>query len=161
MLFVSSYDITKRLFAKAIELARQRPDLKILYKGHPREDLSEQVTYLNETFGIENLTVIRSKATAIDLISQSEYVVGVSSTALFESAALGKRVIVLDIPGWEICKELVDRTDALFVSSSADLGTEIDKSKPSENSDYYYSKPVPLPVEEYLRRPRPKTGFWA
>ncbi len=153
VLFISSYDVTERLFAKAVELAEKREDLSILYKGHPREDLSKQAEYLRKTPKLGNLSIIESKATAIDLISESEYVVGVNSTALFEAAALGKKVVVIEIPGWEISKGLISRGDATLVGSKSELASELSNVKACKNESFYYAKPISLDTAKYLSRP--------
>ena len=153
VLFISSYDITTRLFEQAVKLSKARPDLNILYKGHPREDLSEQIEYLKNSNQNSNLSIIENKATALDLITQSEYVVGVNSTALFEAAALGKKVLVLDIPGWEIAKPLIQNGDALFVKTSQNLSQEIESAKASTDGHFYYAPPQKLDVGYYLTKP--------
>lgn len=153
VLFISSYDVTERLFAEAVKLAKSRNDLSILYKGHPREDLSKQEEFLLANPNLRNLRIIKSKATAIDLISESEYVIGVNSTALFEAAALGKKVAVMEIPGWQISKGLLERGDARLIKSSEDLSTGLDSLKACTNESFYYAPPIKVDVSKYLRRP--------
>jgi hypothetical protein len=153
-IFISSYDVTERLFAQAVKLSEERKDLNILYKGHPREDLSKQEEFLKNNPKLKNLTIITAKATAIDLISESEYVIGVNSTALFEAAALGKKVVVLEIPGWEISKALVERGDAHFVGAKSDLGKSLAKVAACSNESFYYGAPVALDTSKYLKRPK-------
>ena len=153
VLFMSSYDITTRLFSCALELSKARPELTIIYKGHPREDLSHQIEYLKTNKSHSNLRIVENKATALDLIAESEFVVGVNSTALFEAAALKKKVLVIDIPGWEIAKPLIENGDATLVSQGAQLSEAIDRATFSQNGHFYYAKPEKLDIEFYLSRP--------
>jgi hypothetical protein len=107
ILFISQGTIGKQLgmLAKDLSKLSQR---QIVYKLHPGEVQDGQIRYLN-LYNSDKILVDDEIASDLyQRIFEAEIVIGVHSTALIEAASLGKRVIVVGLPGWENFKELIN-----------------------------------------------------
>ncbi len=80
------------------EIARQNPDLEILIKPHPNENLAPIIKLLSlkET---NNLILLPKHANIYELISVSEYVITLGSTVGFEAMLMNKLVFILNPEG--------------------------------------------------------------
>lgn len=87
--------IGQKLFAMAENIAVSAKDSEVVFRLHPNEDPKSYQSNL------KNLTVSHQTPKFLDLISSAEFLVGGFSTTLFEGAALGCRIIVVDVPGIE------------------------------------------------------------
>lgn len=107
ILFISQGTIGNNLGKLAIQIAKKAPN-QIVYKLHPGEMQDAKSRYLN-LYNVNNLTVDDEKASDLyERILEAKVVVGVYSTALIEAASLGKKVIIVGLPGWEYFKELIE-----------------------------------------------------
>jgi iron-sulfur-dependent L-serine dehydratase beta subunit len=81
-------------------IAAKYAKLPVVLKPHTQENL-EQIEAAIDALGARpaNLTVTAVDANTIELIEESEYVIGVYSTAMFEAVALGCKVGVLKLAG--------------------------------------------------------------
>lgn len=146
--FMSSADVTEKLFDCALRCALANPELSFIYKCHPREDITAQKRQLASRGDVNNLTISGKEYNAVNLIKRSEYVVGVHSAALFEAAGMGKKVLVVKVSGWEIAQELIEAQGA--TASSPDLASQNLKSTPrSKNQYFFYSKSVDVDLANY------------
>ena len=94
--------IGKKLFAIAESFAKFLPSAEVVFRLHPNEDPSDYSSNL------KNLVVSHKSPKFLDLISSAEYLVGGFSTTLFEGAALGCKIIVVDVPGIENIQSSID-----------------------------------------------------
>ena len=123
-----------------IEAAAANPDYTFTFKQHPQENPIK--------FGPEipaNLQLAGPNTNTFDLMSRSEFVLGVYTTALFEAVALGAKVGVLAFSGWHHIRGLVERGDATLINNQADLGKFFTSSAPAcspSSVAYYYAPPV-------------------
>jgi hypothetical protein len=85
-----------------IELSREHPNSKIVYSAHP-DDSDEHVSALADC-----PNVVFSTKDTLSLLRDSEIAIGAYSTSLFEAAALGCSVYILDIPGSELVEREID-----------------------------------------------------
>lgn len=85
-----------------IELSREHPNSKIVYSAHP-DDSDEHVSALADC-----PNVVFSTKDTLSLVRDSEIAIGAYSTSLFEAAALGCSVYILNIPGSELVEREID-----------------------------------------------------
>lgn len=94
--------IGKKLFAIAENFAKFLGDFEVIFRLHPNEDPKQYSTNLT------NLNISHKEPKFLDLIASADYLVGGFSTTLFEGAALGCKVIVVDVPGIENIKSSIE-----------------------------------------------------
>ena len=146
--FMSSYDVTEKLFACALACASKNPDLTFVYKGHPREDLTSQIEYLKSRSDLENITISEKEYSALNIIRSSEYVVGVNSTTLFEAAGMSKKVAVIKVSGWEISQDLIASGGA--VPYSLETASTALRATPRAEKPYsFYAQPLEVDLSKY------------
>jgi hypothetical protein len=98
---------------------------------------------------VTNITFVEKTQGALPLIAQSEFVIGVNSTTLFEAAGLGKRVAVVGISGWEIAEALVLAGGAEFIEDPADLGARLDSIPTAKNPTAFYAPQKHVDISRY------------
>ena len=148
VVFVSSADITVKLFEVAKACAKANPNLRIIFKAHPREDLSAQVSELEATAGLENLEIMLKGANALEVIKASEYVVGVHSAALFEASGMNKKIAIIKISGWEIGADLVSRKSATLLNPD-EAPKKLTTVSKSENPEVFYKRRTELDLSNF------------
>jgi hypothetical protein len=95
LLVISQGDVTAAFVKLTLDLARLAPDLAIVYRLHPGEvSFPER---FRDLAGLRNVTV-DSSGDIYRWITECRFVVGASSTALYEAVGFGKPVYVLDTP---------------------------------------------------------------
>lgn len=102
ILFISQGTIGDKLSKVALELS-QLSDEKIIFKLHPSEIQDAHVRY-PELYSLKSEHFIIDDSIDSDLykrIIEAKIVVGVYSTALLEAASVGKKTVVLKLPGWK------------------------------------------------------------
>lgn len=156
VLFVSQAQHTTRLFETALNVADANPNLAVLVKPHPQEDLAQFTDHLRALGRTKpaNLHFAERDAAAINLIAQSEYVVGVYSMALVEAIGLGAKVIAVQLPGWENLRAIAERGDLVFADPATDvnLTRALQLAKPATDPSYYFAAPLnPLQLAEILK----------
>jgi hypothetical protein len=97
ILIVGQVHHTERMLEIAKTMAEKKPDHTLVYKPHPQEDDS----LFAKLKLPRNLMIGQKDRPAIELIANSEYVIGVYSMALIEAVAIGAKVISLRLPGSE------------------------------------------------------------
>jgi hypothetical protein len=93
-----------------------------------------------------NLTISPVDANTIELIEESEYVVGVYSTAMFEAVALGCKVGVLKLAGYNHITPLINSGAIQEINRVVDIENFFVTAKPNRNSASYFAKPVPARI---------------
>lgn len=98
--FVSQPEHANMIAKLAVEAAKSHPELRFILKLHPKDSQPK--------FALpENLQLAGPKVNAQILGTRCEHVIGVSSMALVEAAALGAKVSLIDLPGREHLDALV------------------------------------------------------
>jgi hypothetical protein len=126
----------------AVEFAAARPDLKVIFKLHPRNEIEEFAGYLD---GIPdsapaNLSLMQFEKSSLEVIAESEISVGVFSTALIEAAGLGSKVAIIKLPGWEHLAPLIDGGYASAFDSAAELVAGIDELRNPADEYFFYGR---------------------
>jgi len=116
ILIISQPRVREQLSKFAIYLDKaDAVDSDVIYKLHPVEYGEWREAYPG--LADSNVEVVSDDPPLYELFATSTAQVGVYSTALFEGLNFGLDTFVLDAPGWEYMKYLVDSGFAVVVSS--------------------------------------------
>ncbi len=145
LLVIGQPQQSKNIIQFARFIAVSVKNLEVIFKPHPQEKL-EEIAAVLDSFGERpiNLSVVEPQSETLSLIAQSEFVIGVYSTALFEAVALGSKVGVLKLDGWKHVHKLIIDGDATLIAQVSDIGKYLTTAKPSLTSKRYYADPVDL-----------------
>lgn len=144
VVFTSQGVIGRRLFDMALETARRRPDRRVVFRLHPNENLSDYESLLRAAGGAPaNFSLSHKSPNIFALLATAAIQVGAFSTTLFEGMSLGTRTIVVDMPGAEYMRPVVDKGDALFVRNVDELVARLDDAPLCLDSSVYYADPLP------------------
>ena len=105
ILFISQGTIGESLFQHAIQLSNLPIEYDIIFKPHPGEDIEGYKYIINSNK--HKINLIQGKIDIYKLIVESEIVVGVYSTAIYEALGLKKTVLLIDLPGIENMEDLI------------------------------------------------------
>jgi len=100
--FISQSRIGEKVLESTYLFAKSNKDLKIVYCLHPDEDIYNY-RYYEEIIKLNNVKI--SNDETIVEVSQSNSVIAVYSTTIFEALALNKRVFILKLNGWELLEK--------------------------------------------------------
>lgn len=141
VVFLSQPLVGLNLLKVAIEFARARKDLKVIFKLHPRNLIVDFKDYAAELGGLPtNLSMMQTERSSLEVIAESEIAVGVFSTALIEAAGLDTKVAIVKLPGWEHLSPLVDGGHAGAFDTVEELLAGIDSLPKSREGEYFYGK---------------------
>ena len=125
--------IGKKLFAIAENFAKFLEPMEVIFRLHPNEDPDDYSTNL------KNLQISHKQPKFLDLISTAEFLVGGFSTTLFEGAALGCKVIAVEVPGIENIQSSIDSGEFYLLKgrSQDEIFDAIDFAKTVVADKYY------------------------
>lgn len=105
--FISQWTLSEEIFSKAFQVAKDYPEYDIVFRLHPLE-ASKKNIYLEK---IKTLGYVNFKISDISLVSEelsdSEFVIGVYSTVMYEALAFNCKVILLNLYGVEYMDFLI------------------------------------------------------
>ena len=104
ILFISQGTIGKVLSQKALEFAKDNPEMKVIYKLHPGEFKCWKNRYpeLYENRSLQNLEISdNNEKNLYYYLCQSSYLIGVYSTVIYEALELGLKIGILKLFGYE------------------------------------------------------------
>lgn len=143
-LFISQGTIGNKLTKIAYKFAKNNKKYNIVYKLHPGEynRWKDDYPILNKAIKLSNFSVIASNNINLyELFSESEYQVGVYSTAIYEGLTLGCKTILIDLPGIEYMEYLIEQ-DIVKVAENeieiSNLCQEYDFNL-NFNKDYFFN----------------------
>lgn len=149
ILFTSQGAIAGELFEAALKTATALPDHTVIYRLHPNESLADFEVLLAEaahnaaSTGAtmpKNFSLSHRDPIFLDLVSRSEYLIGAFSTTLFEGLALGCKVLVLPISGYENVQPAIDAGDITLITSLDELPVALAAARVAEHPEKYYAK---------------------
>jgi hypothetical protein len=146
VLFTSQGAIGEELFRAAIATAVRLPDHKIIYRLHPNETLEDYEALGQKIAATDgkplpaNLSLSHRDPIFLDLVSQSEYLIGAFSTTLFEGLALGCKVLVLPLSGYENVLPAISSGDLTLISNLEALPEYLAAAKPATDPFRYYAQ---------------------
>jgi hypothetical protein len=136
LLFTSQGAVSVQLQKAAVAAALALPDFKVVYRLHPNEDLAGYPqTGLPENFSYSHKTPM-----FLDLLAESAYLVGAFSTTLYEGMALGAKVLVLPLAGYENMQRAIENGDVTVISDLGRIDQFVRAAKVASNPDNYYAK---------------------
>lgn len=122
---ISQGTIGDRLSRFAVQLAETMPEnIELVYKLHPGERKVWQHDYpwLLEAADRRRLTVVSEFApTLYALLAKARWQLGVYSTAIFEGIAFGCQTILVNLPGIEYMRPLIEENLAQVVDEPAEV----------------------------------------
>ena len=135
VLFISQGTIGLQLSKLAIKLAEQdkSKNYKIIYKLHPSEYSDWQIKY--SELSKSDIEVIDKRNCIYEYFAQSDYVVGVYSTAIFEAIGFGLKALIYKVGHYDVMSDLINDGYATLIDSPEELLHElnlINKTCPSE-----------------------------
>ena len=101
IVFLGQDLFSKKILADTKAFAIKYKDYEVVYKKHPNEKIDWHI----ESNQIDNLSFRNDNL--LDILADATFAVGVTSTALYEAAALGCKVILLEDITTDSLKDLV------------------------------------------------------
>ena len=117
------------------QMASLHPEMEFVFKCHPSEDDAQIERDLS---GLRNLKVMQN-CDLYSLMEEAAYVVGVFSTALYEATALGCKPILVNLPGIEYMRALID-----------DYGVPVIDDPKKLSEALALARDVTLPVKDFF-----------
>lgn len=111
IVIISQGTIGEKLSNLIFELAKIIPEYEIIYKLHPGEFGRWRKEYkkLVELEKMSNVQIVENEVPLYDLFAQSQFVIGVNSTAIFEAIAFKVQPIIVKLPSYEMMKVLNEK----------------------------------------------------
>lgn len=142
ILFITQGWVTKKMLIYIQKFIKKTSKYHIVVKLHPSEyevwqKIYPELVELKENFGIE--VVDNFNKSIYDWLIESKYVVGVSSTCLYEALFFDCEVHLLNLPSVEIMSDLIDKKLAKLANNAQELAENIKtKSKGKIDLNYIY-----------------------
>jgi UDP-N-acetylglucosamine:LPS N-acetylglucosamine transferase len=130
IIILSQGSIGRHLSSFSYELAKLLPDYHFVYKLHPGEfdRWEEEYPDLLEASTLSNFLVVNNNEKHLyKFLAESEYQLGVYSTALFEGLAFGCKTILYNTHGIEYMEELINKGYVYLAENSYDAYKLINK----------------------------------
>ncbi len=144
ILFISQGIIGKKLGEIAAEFVKNYPEFIVNYKLHPGEFVRWKEEYI-ELLGVSesgSINVIDGSGENLYYyLARAEYVVGVSSTAIFEAITLLCKVILVDLPSVEYMEGLLEKNEVLLAHNYCEIYNHINSTKSSialKSNNYFW-----------------------
>lgn len=129
---------SSQVLEETMAVAKVLPNYEFIIKPHPTENQESISEKLRQAPKLKNIRVAQRDENTLQLITESEYCFGVNSTSVFEAIALGKKVLLMNIPGWESASDAIQRGDATFLADSSNPEKFLKEAKSAKDPDYYY-----------------------
>ena len=140
ILFISGGDVGKQLSKLAIELDKliDHKKYNIIYKLHPGEYDRWKRTYpwlVNSTFKI----VDNNKKDIYYFLNKAGYLIGVTSTVIFEGLGFNLKIFVYKIYGYKYMEELYENNYAQLITSADDIINQLNNDKKNiKNKEFFW-----------------------
>ncbi|MCG3225826.1 MAG: hypothetical protein H7645_02825 [Candidatus Heimdallarchaeota archaeon] len=153
ILFISQKTIGSLLSRFAVKLSQKEDlDYRIIYKLHPFEVLSwkENYPWLKQS-KIE--VVDHQRVNLYQLFAESEVLVGVYSTAIFEGLSFGLSTFLVDIVGIDYMEDLIQTGIATKISKPEELASFLARRKIKHfDTDLFFVNDSVKNIKEELDR---------
>ena len=138
ILFTSQGAIGDQLFAEACRWSELLPDAQVTFRLHPNE--SPEHYEAKQRPG--NLKISHKDPTFLELLAETEFLVGVFSTTLYEGLSFGAKVVVLPLSGYENALPAIERGSMQLAPAAPDsvaLKELLAKANPPSDAKIYYA----------------------
>jgi len=135
ILFISQGAIGKYLSEYVYRLAKELPDYKIIYKLHPGEysRWRDEYAALVNASKLDNVKIVdTNEKTLYHYFAESNYQIGVFSTAIYEGLAFKCKTVLVYLPGIEYMESLIDKKYAYLAKSQEELESLVLSIKDSD-----------------------------
>ncbi len=143
ILFISQGAIGKELSKFAYEVAQALDEYSIIYKLHPGEydRWKDEYKELVLASKLKNVTVIDNNQRELySYFAESEYQIGVFSTAIYEGLAFNCKTLLVNLPGIEYMKYLIEKGIAKKITNIEQLKTQIKGFTTKHyNEEYFFA----------------------
>lgn len=139
--FTSQGALASPLFRAAQHTAGLLPEHSVTYRLHPNESLDDYAAWHRDS--PTNLTLSHRDPVFLDLLADTDVLVGGFSTTLFEGLAFGLPVIALNLPGYENLGTALSSGDIQLMDASAteaELRATLARAKPCPHPNRYYAE---------------------
>ncbi|MGL4589749.1 MAG: glycosyltransferase family 2 protein [Mycoplasmatales bacterium] len=143
-LVISQNLISKEMIRHTLKLKEANPNLKIVFRKHPNENLSFETIR-----DFENAGIILSKNDLQTELNEAKYVVGSSSTVLYDAFENGCNVILVDTYLTGFSEDMIENKIGQMISSDYVLET-MKFNSVSENYKIF-EKPQDIVITEYFK----------
>lgn len=142
ILFISQGVIGKYLSKLALDLAEKLRDYEIIYKLHPGEyETWQNYPDLVEASKLDNVSIVDNSNTPLyQFFAESPYQIGAFSTAIYEGLMFNCRTFILDVPGIEYLKDLIDEGYVYKINDSKDLIDNLETFVPKDYDKNFFFK---------------------
>ncbi len=130
VLVISQGTIGRKLSEFVWKCKDKLKDFQVVYKLHPgeyerwRNDYPELLKLDQE----KNITVVDNNNTNLyGFFAQSEFVIGVYSTAVFEALSFECKVMLVDLPGIEFLEDLIKKDFVKLLKNKEDLAFQLSR----------------------------------
>lgn len=117
---ISQPYIGKQIFDYIISNIVKMSDWRIFYKLHPAEDIEDYEIPHNVKNQVD-INLVSNEISVYELLVESNIVIGVFSTALFEAIYLGCKIILIELPGIEFTSHLSTQKNVIKIKLNDDL----------------------------------------
>lgn len=141
ILFISSGKSGEDLSVLASEFADQAESFTVYYKLHPSEySVWKEIYPAINNKNRNNLIVIEDEINLYELFARNRFIIGVNSTALFESFAFSPNLILLNTPGVQYINNIIEKFNIPLINNVNELISTINNyPKTAEiKRDYFY-----------------------
>lgn len=139
--FTSQGALAAALFQAAQHFAKLLPEHSITYRLHPNESLEDYAQWHKNS--PSNLSLSHREPVFLDLLAETDVLVGGFSTTLFEGLAFGLPVLALKLPGYENLGTAVGSGDIHLLDASAtepEIQSALERAKPCPDPNRYYAE---------------------
>ena len=139
--FTSQGALAAPLFAAAQHFARLLSDYEVTYRLHPNESLDDYRDW--HASSPANLSLSHRDPVFLDLLAETDILVGGFSTTLFEGLAFGLPVVALKLPGYENLGRALSLGDIQLLepaASEAEIRDALAIAKPCSDPNRYYAE---------------------
>jgi hypothetical protein len=137
VVFISQGAIGKKLFTIAVNFAKKHSNYNVIFKLHPGEKNKNYYNKIILKNRIYNISIAPKHTDLYSLLSESKYIVGIYSTALFEALLFNCNVFIAQIEGSEYVEPLVNNHFAQSFENANELAKKI-KTSNKLNTNYSY-----------------------
>lgn len=142
IIFISQAVIGKDLSKIAYELAVKSKDYHIIFKLHPEEYERWKNEYHELVLAskLQNFEVAdNNQKNLYSYFAESEFQIGVFSTAIYEGLAFNCKTILYNLPGIEYMQYLQEKGIVAIVNNLQELGGALISFKPASfNREYFF-----------------------
>lgn len=138
--FISQWTLSEQIFSKALEIAKDYPEYEVVFRLHPAEFLKKDI-YLEKIKASEYKNLKISDINLLtEELSNSEFVIGVYSTAIYEALSFNCKIILLDLYGIEYMEYLIKKKYVFKIALNEKIVLENITSLKLIDSGYFFGE---------------------